>query len=484
VIHHRLRLLLLILPLTWMEFATAYELSGNHWREPQAVFHVGMPGTSPSGVAWSTSLQQALAQWTDKTLFRFSVDTLYDDPCSGRLNGGTGNDRASADFGETICGSAFGSGVLAVTRTSGACYIPSCTTGFYIEDADIVFNSNERWEIYAGNRRAGRTDFGRVALHELGHAIGLQHESEQEAIMQPFVGNLDTLQADDINGIQAIYDDQQISQPRDDQGSAVLASVYGIDVRLPVDSRLRGPQDSLSLSGVLDSGDARLDGRFIDIFQYTLTRDSTANLLMTSSSFNAYLHLVRVDSTQQLIASEVFSDDNSGGSGNARLTQLQLPAGTYWIGATSSGLDEQGSYQITFDSTTSSTSTVQPSVYRSPVYDMDVQVNPNPLIEGHLAQGDTQLGNGSFLDLHEFTVGSNVTLQVDLLSSQFDPYLYLARRLPDGQLLLSALVEDDDGGDATNARIKQLLVPGTYWIGVSSFRPASGAYEVTIQVIP
>ncbi len=52
----------------------------------------------------------------------------------------------------------------------------------------------------------GQFDFFTVALHELGHNLGLGHSTEFGSVMWPYYsGTLRTLQTDDIAGIQAIY---------------------------------------------------------------------------------------------------------------------------------------------------------------------------------------------------------------------------------------------------------------------------------------
>jgi hypothetical protein len=100
----------------------------------------------------------------------------------------------------TYDGEAFAEGTLAITvyRTG-----PSTT------EADIVFNAAVTWDSYRGPVRSGRQDIRRVAIHELGHVLGLNHPNEAgqdvSAIMNSRVSNIDTLQADDIAGGRFLY---------------------------------------------------------------------------------------------------------------------------------------------------------------------------------------------------------------------------------------------------------------------------------------
>lgn len=61
---------------------------------------------------------------------------------------------------------------------------------------EIRFDSAENFSL---------TQFYAVALHEIGHAIGLDHYDAEPAIMNAFLSNISSLQPSDIAGIQALY---------------------------------------------------------------------------------------------------------------------------------------------------------------------------------------------------------------------------------------------------------------------------------------
>jgi hypothetical protein len=76
--------------------------------------------------------------------------------------------------------------------------------------ADIMFNAKKSWDVYSTSWKAppwqGLCDFQRVAVHELGHALGLDHEDSGVAsIMTTMAGDITVPQQDDIAGVVALY---------------------------------------------------------------------------------------------------------------------------------------------------------------------------------------------------------------------------------------------------------------------------------------
>jgi len=106
---------------------------------------------------------------------------------------------------------------------------------------DMHFDSAENWTCNTSGM-----DIGVVALHEIGHSLGLGHERTTTiALMNPYYNSsLNTLQSDDINGSTAIY------------GSATLAAA-------PVNDNFANAKtvgsvpyaDALDTTGAADAGD-------------------------------------------------------------------------------------------------------------------------------------------------------------------------------------------------------------------------------------
>src|SRR5262249_10859547 len=72
-------------------------------------------------------------------------------------------------------------------------------SGSQISTADIELDTAENWTLNA----SGISVFS-VAVHEIGHAIGLAH-SGGPAVMEPYNHNYQALQSIDIAAVRAIY---------------------------------------------------------------------------------------------------------------------------------------------------------------------------------------------------------------------------------------------------------------------------------------
>jgi hypothetical protein len=113
----------------------------------------------------------------------------------------SGDGVNSMAFSNTVFGQSFGSNTLAVTYYS--------YSGSTMHEADILFNTAQSFDSYRGPLRSGSYDIRRVALHELGHALGLGHPDQAgqhvSAVMNSIISSIDALTADDIAGGQSLY---------------------------------------------------------------------------------------------------------------------------------------------------------------------------------------------------------------------------------------------------------------------------------------
>jgi hypothetical protein len=172
---------------------------GPRWLSPSADFCVTVP--SPYG-QWTGSFERAMSEWTSRTAFRFNVGYTSFDPCSNPNYSPLGN---GVKFASDMCGSAWGTGVLAATR--------SWYRGNILAQSGIIFNATLQWSEFDGPWSNYPGDFHRVAVHELGHVIGLGHENSAVSIMNPYVGSLTTPQVDDIAGVNALYPPSDSTPP-------------------------------------------------------------------------------------------------------------------------------------------------------------------------------------------------------------------------------------------------------------------------------
>ncbi len=150
---------------------------------------------------WNSVFENALQLWNqqmDRMQFSWTV-------AAPGLPASEGDGVNSVQFSDTIYGDDFDSSTLAVTVIDGV--------GNQITECDILFNTAYRWNsyyaVYAIFNGISYYDLHRVALHEIGHVLGLDHPDDAgqtvAAIMNSKASELFFLQPDDIAGAAALY---------------------------------------------------------------------------------------------------------------------------------------------------------------------------------------------------------------------------------------------------------------------------------------
>lgn len=278
---------------------SAFDITGNKWPGATTDYYVQLTGTSLTGIKWHDAFLDALQEWNAETVFNFVPVLQYSDPCGA-------NSVNSVDFTDDVCGSEFQDNTLAVTLTRKETQILGPAK---LVEADIVMNNAVEFNVFDGRINQFQVpglDFRRIALHELGHVLGLGHETSEEAIMAPNIGDIDRLQADDIDGVNALYGGLAACN--------VTALTFGV------------------VNGGLGESDCRVnqltvgggDTSFIDVYQLKVESLHNIELEMTSPTLDSVL----------LLADDDFNfigfDSKTSGECDSRLEQV-LDPGTYYV---------------------------------------------------------------------------------------------------------------------------------------------------------
>ncbi|MDT8406199.1 MAG: matrixin family metalloprotease [Methylococcales bacterium] len=304
--------------------APAFELMGPRWPEAELTFQfdlVNIRGQSraASGQRWNDAFIEAMMRWNRASAFTFNAATGRGfDPCRR-------DDINTAGFRRDDCGFGFGRNTLAITSNV---FIRNV-----YQESDIVFNDNEPWDVFDSRLSGEVVDFTRVAAHELGHTLGLDHETRRPALMQPIVSNTTLPLADDLNGVAALYG--AAPQPQSDscQQSIELALNVWQTGRLEAEDCRRFD---------LDIGQSQ-DESAVDQYRFTLPTGGRVVIQMQGLALeplDAFLEL-RDDARQ------VLSSDDDSGAGLDAMMVADLAAGDYFLWAnTALASLETGEYRV------------------------------------------------------------------------------------------------------------------------------------------
>ncbi|PZR74570.1 MAG: hypothetical protein DLM52_09140 [Chthoniobacterales bacterium] len=237
----------------------AYSLSGKKWPSGSVVtFQMGLGAAARTlldgNTSWDAAAAPAATAW-DNVMARLQFRTTIASPPTS-----SGDGVNAIVFSSTVFGQSFGSGTLAVT-------FYSYTSAGVITEADVLFNNHESFDSYRGNLHYGSNgwaigDIRRVLIHELGHALGLDHPDDNgqhvDAIMNSVTSNRETLSSDDIAGAQALYGASTASPTPTPLPTATPSATPALSRFGNISTRMNvGTGDNVMIGGFTISGSAQ-----------------------------------------------------------------------------------------------------------------------------------------------------------------------------------------------------------------------------------
>ena len=185
----------------------AYALEGPQWPANKKIalqLELG-PSSAPlldGSASWSVPAEAAITEW-NSVLGDIQLKPVE----NSTIPIVQGDGMNSVFFSDTAFGTAFGSGVLGLTLYA---YNISPAGVRTFTEADVVVNDLQPFNSYTGplHNIIGSVvwDIHRLLLHEFGHLLGLAHTPQTAtAIMTPVATNIESIQPDDIAGVQSLY---------------------------------------------------------------------------------------------------------------------------------------------------------------------------------------------------------------------------------------------------------------------------------------
>ncbi len=261
--------------------------------------------TLSDGSTQATTIQAAMLDAT-RGWNQYLGNTQFTAQIQSAGSGGTDHDHINEIFFSSSPYSySWDSNTLAITT--------GWSSGDQRTEADIIFNTAFTWDSYRGVTRvtstSGPYDIQRVALHELGHVLGLGHPDEAgqsvSAIMNSVISNIDSLQPDDINGAQILYGAPGVVSGNDNFANATAIFLNNNSAQL-VGNNYRATKETGEPNHAGDAG-----GHSI-WWKWTATSNGVMTVDTAGSNFDTTLAVYTGNSVSSLTSISSNDDTQSG----------------------------------------------------------------------------------------------------------------------------------------------------------------------------
>lgn len=237
-------------------------------------------------------------------------------------------------------------------------------------------------------------------------------------------------------------------------------------------------------SGALTTSDSRMSNsaRF-DLWTYSGVRGERIVVTLRSIQFDAYVMVQRYPGG----SSPLLARDDDGGSGSDARVELTLPDNDdYLITVTTVERGETGAYRLSVQSNRTAAQPARPALAAAdskPAGDSKRSTSdsrllvPGQAVTGTLGSappGPLATAEGDW----RYAGREGETITLDMLSSEFDPYLTLYSL---GRQAVARVAQDDNGGGGLNSRIVyRLPADGEYVARAERRQPGrSGSYTLS-----
>ncbi len=325
-----------------------YATLGDAWTYPVRVTFSFVPdGTNIGGLlsnltstlnsigttaAWQLAFQKSAAYWS--TNAHINMAQVSD---NGADLGGTGNQQGDPNFGDIRIAMANqgNNGVLA------SAFLPPKSNGGSLA-GDVVLNSYYSFHLNSDY------DLQTVAIHELGHALGLAHSSVSTADMYPYYQGLrQSPTADDISGIQAVYG----TTPTDTDTNTTINSATNITSLLTLNGQVS--LGNLSMAGTLDQ----------DWFYVTAPANTTGSMTVTmqGAGLSMVNPRIAVYNSAKVFIAQNYSSTNFGGNATVTIIGVTPGQGLYLKAAPATSPGATGAYGLLVNFGTATQSPIAPA---------------------------------------------------------------------------------------------------------------------------